>query len=358
MRTLAQAVRACAPNAAGRTMTAGFDGFVDTLVRPVCRVGTDGQADAYFETIADFGAYLCAHAGKSCSVELAVESVRAGGNLPQIADAAGGLGLDTVCIGTLGADAPDPLFADVPARLYAFAPPGQSTALEFRDGKVFLAPRFTLPGDPWALAQRAADGQADALFARADVCALVNWSELPFAQALWQAVFDHAFADAPADKGRYAFFDLCDCARRAPEEIAAVLRLIGRFAGKRTAVLSMNENEAHTVSDAVLDGERALPAIGKALRARFGIDEVLIHTLRETVLCAARGMVREAARFVEQPVRSTGAGDHFNGAFCFASVVGLTGRERVQFANRYVHSYLTHGYGPTLPALLAELEAE
>ena len=120
----------------------------------------------------------------------------------------------------------------------------------------------------------------------------------------------------------------------------------------------MNENEAHTVSDAVLDGERALPAIGKALRARFGIDEVLIHTLRETVLCAARGTVREAARFVEQPVRSTGAGDHFNGAFCFASVVGLTDRERVQFANRYVHSYLTHGYGPTLPALLAELEAE
>ena len=112
MRTLAQAVRACAPNTAGRTMTAGFDGFVDTLVRPVCRVGTDGQADA--------------------------------------------------------------------------------------------------------------------LFARADVCALVNWSELPFAQALWQAVFEHAFADAPADKGRYAFFDLCDCARRAPEEIAAVLRLIGR----------------------------------------------------------------------------------------------------------------------------------
>ena len=107
MRTLAQAVRACAPNAAGRTMTAGFDGFVDTLVRPVCRVGTDGQAD---------------------------------------------------------------------------------------------------------------------------VCALVNWSELPFAQALWQAVFEHAFADAPADKGRYAFFDLCDCARRAPEEIAAVLRLIGRCA--------------------------------------------------------------------------------------------------------------------------------
>ena len=47
---------------------AGFDGYVDLLVKPV-RSGINDQKK-YFETISEFGSYLKTKASKSCSIEL------------------------------------------------------------------------------------------------------------------------------------------------------------------------------------------------------------------------------------------------------------------------------------------------
>lgn len=331
----------------GKRMTVGFDGFVDTIARPVCRTATADTPATYFDTIAAFGQYLVEHGGKSCSVELAVERRQLGGNLPNLSRAAGTLGLDVTCIGMLGTPAVDAAFEDMPCRLCSFAPAGQATALEFQDGKVFLAAAPTLSGDPWQQVC-AQVPQAAAQFAEADLIALVNWSELPFAQALWQAVFTQAVQPYRADFGRYAFFDLCDCTRHSAQELQAVLTLLGQFAGKRTVVLSLNENEALDCGGKLLGGAAELREIAAGLREKYGLQQVLIHTVHQTLLQTERGLTCQPTQFVEQPKISTGAGDHFNGASCFALLAGFEDAERVRFANAFAAQYVGTGHTPDL----------
>lgn len=75
--------------AAGRRVTVGFDGFIDTIARPVARTATADAPAQYFESIPAFGQYLVEHGGKCCSIALHVERRQLGGNLPRISTGAG-----------------------------------------------------------------------------------------------------------------------------------------------------------------------------------------------------------------------------------------------------------------------------
>ena len=330
---------------ASKRLVVGFDGFIDTIVRPVKLARSETDPAVPFETIREFGAFLVEKADKSCSVELTVEARRPGGNMPLLARGAGGLGLGVTCIGMLGDGAVEGLFCDLPCRVYTFAPPGQSTCLEFQDGKVMLAADCELPRDPWELVLEATGGGAPALFGQADLIALVNWSELSFSQALWQSVYERSLDGLPADKGRFAFFDLCDVSRRTAAQIRQVLRLIGGFTQKRTTILSLNENEANLVAARGLG--LACPddkkAVAEALRRHFDLDEVLIHTVQESLLLTERGLSRLPVRYVEQPKILTGAGDNFNAASCFGAVMGLPDAQRLALADEFARFYIQNG---------------
>lgn len=339
---------------ASKKLVVGFDGFTDTIARPLMRSATEDSPAQAFDTIRDFGQFLVSKAEKSCSVELQIEARQLGGNLPFLSRGAGGLGLDVSCIGMLGAGgAVEEVFQAMPCTLYPYAPSGQSTCLEFRDGKVLLASDCALSDDAWKLVLSATDQQAPALLNSADLIALVNWSELSFSHDLWAHT-----ADVLQDvrKERFAFFDLCDVSRKPNAQIDAVLRLVGAFANKRTAILSLNENEARTISERVLRNSQDLGTIAETIRSQYGIDEVLIHTLHESLLCSSRGIVCRDTYFVEYPLISTGAGDNFNAASCFAAVMGLSDEDRLTLANAFAHFYISKGYNPDLGVLLAHVQ--
>lgn len=207
--------------AAGRRVTVGFDGFIDTIARPVARTATADAPAQYFESIPAFGQYLVEHGGKCCSIALHVERRQLGGNLPHLSRAASMLGLDVSCVGMLGQPGIDPVFSDLPCKLYSFAPAGEATALEFSGGKVFLAADAIWSDAPWQDVC-AHVPQAEQLFRETELIALVNWSELDASQALWQAVYDHAVRPDRANFSRFAFFDLCDCTRRSAEQLDQV----------------------------------------------------------------------------------------------------------------------------------------
>lgn len=346
-----EALRGRQHEIAGKRLTIGFDGFVDTIVRPLRQAATPDAEAQSFRTIREFGEFLIEKAEKSCSIELLTEARQLGGNLPFLSRAAGGLGLDVSCIGMLGtSDAVDPLFAEMPCKLYPFAQPGQSTCMEFDDGKVLMSSDCILPGDAWALVQRATEGKAKALFQEADLLALVNWSELSFAHELWKHVRD-TVAEIPPDKKRFAFFDLCDVSRRTTTELEDILRVVGSFAVYRTAILSLNENEALVIGERLLQNETDLTEIAQKIRTIYGTDEVIVHTIRESILVTSRGITRQATDFVERPRISTGAGDNFNGASCFAAVMGLSDEDRIALANEFAHRYISSGHNVSLDAL-------
>ena len=346
-----EALRGREQEIAAKKLTVGFDGFVDTIVRPLRQSAAAGTPAQPFRTIREFGEFLISKAEKSCSIELTVEARQLGGNLPFLSRAAGGLGLDVSCIGMLGAlGAVEPLFADMPCTLYPYAQPGQSTCMEFDDGKVLLASDCRLPDEAWKLVVHATDGKASSLLRSADLLALVNWSELSFSHSLWQHTLQEISKDT-SDKQRFAYFDLCDVSRRTAGEIDAVLRLIGGFSACRTTVLSLNENEALVIAERLLERQTDPEDIAQAARTAYGIDEVIVHTIRESVLVTPRGTTRQETDFVERPRISTGAGDNFNGASCFAAVMGMDDADRLAFANAFAHFYISQGHNPSLQEL-------
>lgn len=347
-----QALRNREKEIAAKRLTVGFDGCVDTIVRPLSQTASAHQPACAFPTIRSLGEFLISKAEMSCSIELQTLARQLGGNLPYLSRAAGGLGLSVTCVGMLGeADGADPLFADMPCLLYPFAAPMQSTCMEFTDGKVFFAPDYPLKENVWHRVLRATDNKAPEMFREADLLALVNWSELPFAHELWTKTLESMGETRPS-KDRFAFFDLCDISRRSVGECDAVLRIIGGFTQYRTTILSLNENEALLAGDRLLDGESKLQPIASGIRSKYNIDEVIIHTLHETLLATSRGIALQPTYFVSQPVISTGAGDNFNAASCFGAVMGLNDEDRVDLANTFAHFYVSNGRCASLGELL------
>ena len=317
----------------------GFDGFLDMLAKPIAEKRDEGNL--YFETIESFGTYLCGQAGKSCSVEMDVLARKVGGNAPLLSIAAESLSMDVCCVGMLGVPTLNPLFAALPFELYSYLSPGESTALEFDDGKVFLAPGIPALEDPWAMVDAAMDKRAGDIFAQADVIALVNWSELSFSHILWEKTLDALWLQ-PTNKDKYALFDLCDCSRKPPKEITAVLSLIGRFSERRHTILSLNENECLDIGAKLFD-QSDCGAIAKKLHEAYGIDEVLVHAHEWSLAVNDVEQCVQSTSFVKKPVISTGAGDHFNAAYAYGAATGIAISERLDFCHRFVNSYITSG---------------
>jgi len=60
-----------------------------------------------------------------------------------------------------------------------------------------------------------------------------------------------------------------------------------------------------------------------AIRAALGVSVVVVHP-RESAACAtAEGTFWVPGPYCEEPVITTGAGDHFNGGFCQGQLLGL-----------------------------------
>ena len=126
---------------ATKKATAGFDGFVDTIVR-VIKNKEENKEPEFFNTINDYGTYITAKSGSSFSLEYKEIHTKLGGNMPITANALAQMGVHVNCIGALGNSGIHPVFKNLPSNcgLYSFTNPGTAIAYEFADGKMILSP--------------------------------------------------------------------------------------------------------------------------------------------------------------------------------------------------------------------------
>lgn len=341
------------PNA--KTLVAGFDGFVDTIAHVAKKKDANGDVTEYYDAIPHLGNYLSEQGGKSCSLELDVTSKRLGGNAPLLSRGATALGMDVTLVGMLGKEKINTVFDSLQCKKYSYTASGESTALEFHDGKIFLAPRIHLEEDAWDLIERATNGQTAKMLQQADITAMLNWSELDFSHELWGNVLEKAMKKGEVCRRKYVFFDLCDCNRKDAAQIERVLRLIGAYSPYRKTILSLNKNEAEVIGTRILNGEQERLEIAKKIRSIFEIDEVIIHAADKNILATENGSCEEQTRFVDKPAISTGAGDTFNAGFCYGTAMQLTDTERLAFAGYFVNAYITSGKCKTLNELYTML---
>jgi hypothetical protein len=319
-----------------RRVVAGFDGFVDTICRVVRGRGAGGAE--LFGSLAELGAHLSAGGGGSRTLELQTVSTRAGGNMPILANALGSLGARVDCVGALGDGAVHPSFTGMSTNCvpHPAAAPGSCLALELGGGKLMLADPGALDILDWDRVEEAAGpGGMRGLLERADLVALLNWSELRGAPSLWEGVI-RACPPAPGPARRPLLVDPADCGSRGDAELRGMLEQLSRLARSFTVLLSVNGNELDRLCRCLgrpspLDGcgDGGPPAPGELpgrleeVRGLLCADALLLHTPR--LACYTDGERRCAApgRSVPRPALSTGAGDNFNAGFCAGLLAGL-----------------------------------
>ena len=338
---------------------AGFDGFVDTIVCPVKETREEGNS--HFSTIQEFGAYLMGKAGKSCSLLLEIKQKKLGGNAPIFSRTAARLGQRVTCIGALGDGGISPVFSGLNGcdRLFSVAEPGESTALEFEDGKILLAMNADIDLlDYSRVEERMGESQLADSLNTADLVALLNWSELARGTDLWRGLLQKSQETVSAAQGKKMLVDLCDISRKSKKQIQELLELLRGFAACYQVLLSLNENEADRLGVHFgLQREEPLPFL-EQLYDRLGLQNVVVHTIPYACGKGTEGAVLVPNQPVARPVLSTGAGDNFNGGLAVAWGHGLGLKDALEVANAVTGCYVSTGESPSLAQVMAVLENE
>lgn len=317
--------------AAAKSALVGLDGFVDTIVHPVGQRHGQGEDFTRITTIQEFGQRVLGAAGKSTNIELYPVMEKLGGNGPILANALLAAGIKTRYAGALGQAAIHPVFADFAQHSAAisFADPGQTTALEFTDGKIMLGNTVSLDAvtyDSWLNAS--GEGAFQDLFARADLVALVNWTMIPNMTALFAALLERVVPMLPPRDRRLWFFDLADPEKRSRGDLVTALRTIARFQPHGSVTLGLNLKEAQQVCEALglakaNADEAGLKEMARVIRHTLAIGTVVIHP-KDSAACATRdGAWWVSGPYTDNPRITTGAGDHFNAGFATAQLLEL-----------------------------------
>ncbi len=80
------------------------------------------------------------------------------------------------------------------------------------------------------------------------------------------------------------------------------------------------------------DGEDAVGTVAAFIHDQLKIAAVIVHPRAYAVAASSRGVEQVAGPFVEKPLISTGAGDHFNAGFCLGKLIGAENEMALQFA--------------------------
>lgn len=358
-------LQSAASLASSKRALVGFDGFVDTIVTPVAERTGPGEAFSPINVIPEFVNRIAGAAGKSTNIEFYPLMDKLGGNGPIMAAALLAGGTRITYVGALGRPSLHPVFHAFAERaeVVSLCDPATTIAVEFKDGKLMLGQlrsldSITLP----KIEEIMGAATFRSTLAAADLVALVNWTMIPQMSAIFAALVDEVLPALPARPAgaapRRFFFDLADPEKRPRADLIAVLRLIARFEAFGHVTLGLNLKEAQQVA-AVLElespgkDEPSLRAAAAAIRSELGVATVVVHP-RESAACAtAEGTFWIPGPYTENPVITTGAGDHFNGGFCQGQLIGLAPEECLTLGVCTSGHYVRTGQSPTL----AEIES-
>ena len=331
----------------GKKITAGFDGFIDTIVK-IIKEKEEHKEASVFPTIKQFGEYILEKQGASFSLELETQTVKLGGNMPIMANALGRFGISVNCIGTLGYPQVHPVLKNISSNcnLYSFAEPGTSTAHEFNDGKMLIAQMGAVNTSGWdKIVEVIGVDTLIRLYSESQLMCILNWSEIDVSTDIWKGMLKHILPSYKVNQKQVAFFDLSDCSKRSSDAIMEALNLLNGFSKYTNVILSLNRNEAGIIYRTLFNknaGE-TLADTGTELFKKMSLHTLLIHSSKEVIAINKEQLVAMKTFFTPKPKMSTGAGDNFNAGFCAGLLLELDPELAVVLANAFSGFYVRTG---------------
>ena len=320
-------------NQSDKQTLVGLDGFVDTIIHLVGKRHGHGDDFTRIDNIEAFGNRILGAAGKSANIEMYPQMEKLGGNGPIMANALLAAGFPLTYIGALGKNAVHPVFKEFAEKTHAISvsDPGLTNALEFNDGKIMMGITNTLEGLTYeSIIAAMGEGAFLDTLSRSSLVALVNWTMIPNMTAIFGALTDRVLPNLPPkDGGRTFFFDLADPEKRSQSELIQALHAIAKFQIFGNVTLGLNHKEGQQVNDAFQLGEgsddpESIMRLAAKIRRELKIGTVVIHPTRRAACATKEGEWCVEGPYIENPIITTGAGDHFNAGFSAGQQLGLS----------------------------------
>lgn len=337
----------------------GFDGYVDTLYRVVKGWLPDGQAE-YYRTISEYGTRILAAAGKSADIQIQQLSRRLGGNAPLMSAGLAHLGDNVTLIGELGYPKLDACFAELASAVHAYSigEPCQTIAFEFDDGKIMLGDMLGSESLSWQGIQHVLGESAiKREIEEADFIAVLNCS----AHRGMPDVAREVARIASRHTDTRMFFDLSDPNALSAQQLRGCLQTIADIGQNVPTVLGMNENEACTVMRTLFpeigkctDSRENIRQYGASMLERLSLKTLTVHATAWAMAWSTDEAWYADGFYVEKPLLSTGAGDHYNAAFCHGLAHGRPLPECLLLGCGASAHYVQYGKSPTRLALANE----
>lgn len=325
----ADQIRAAAAKLNQLTAFIGLDGFVDIILHVVDK-RENAEKYSRLAKMDQWGERICAAAGRSTNIELVPQITKLGGNGPIMANALASLGMKVSYLGNLGYPNLHPVFEEFSnrAEVASIAEPGYTDAVEFEDGKVMLGKHQSLKEVTWSnIRERFGHDKFADRFRSADLVGFVNWTMLPYMSDIWEAIQKEL---CPTLNGarRMLFVDLADPEKRLNEDVRRALQLVAQFGQHFNVTLGLNEKEAHEVANALgmdcpANSPEELTALAQQIYKRVPVQTLVVHPVSYALTVSAEGVAITPGPVTDQPLITTGAGDHFNSGFCVGKLLGL-----------------------------------
>jgi sugar/nucleoside kinase (ribokinase family) len=177
------------------------------------------------------------------------------------------------------------------------------------------------------LVERVGRDELERCFVAANLIGLQNWTMLPHMSDIWEHVLAEICPKMQPQPRPTFFFDLADPEKRDPRDIREATELIGRFQEHFDVYLGLNEKESFEIGEVLgykgaHEGGDAIQAVAKFIQEKIRTSGVVVHPRTYAVAASVDGVVRSNGPFIEKPLISTGAGDHFNAGFCLGKLLG------------------------------------
>ena len=339
----------------------GLDGFVDEIVHAVDK-RENAETFQRLRTISALSERISAAAGKSTNIEMVNQRTKLGGNGPIMANALARLGVKVTYVGALGYPNMHPVFNEFAERaeVHSIAEAGHTDALEFEDGKIMLTKSVQLNDITWPNIQaRFGRDRFIEIYSSADLVGFVNWTMIPHMSDLWTSLLKEI---KPGARRRKIFFDLADPEKRTGKDIVRALELVEQFEQHFDVILGLNEKEAYEIGQVLglptKDRSRDnLSSLAAGIQRQVAVSTLVVHPVAYA-LAVSQGVVSLVeGPYVEKPLITTGAGDHFNSGFCLGKLLGFDNAASVLIGVTTSGFYVRTAHSPGIDDLAQMLRS-
>lgn len=335
----------------GEQVVFGFDGYIDR-VREIVDERQDQVTYRRVQQLDDLGEQISAAAEEERSIlmEWVRPDMRTGGHVCHISRALGRLDYEPTMIGMFGEPPKNPFvdeFEDY--RMESLGEPAYTDAIEFDDGKFMLTESGGMRSLDWEriCAAVGVDQLAEYLDGAA-VFGMGYWAEIADMISIFEGLAEEVVPSLSSPP-EHVLIDPADVGKRPTGEIKRGGDALARLDAMIPVTVSANRYETTAIADSLVptDDQRSQMDAASVAREQLGISRFVSHGANKSALASASDLVAVDVPRTDDPVVTTGAGDHFNAGVILGLIHGLEPHETVALGNTLAGCFVRQGNSPS-----------